>query len=94
MGKRLCINKDNGETQYNYEFAFTIDGDIWQSELFEHLDEARKYARALIEQNDENDQLRYFARRIVQVQTSDFLDSRIRAVEMRIISRHSERKGW
>lgn len=92
MGKQLCISKDHGETQFDFEFTFTINGDEWLTVLFEDLDDAREYAGEVLEQNRGNDRLMLYARRIVQVQTSDFLDSNLGAVEMRVIDRHSECK--
>lgn len=92
MGKQFCIDKGNGGTQYNHEFAYTIDGDTWLTVLFEELDDAREYAGEVLEQNRGNDQLMFYARRIVQVQTTDFLDSDLCAVDMRVIDRHSECK--
>lgn len=94
MGKQICISVDHGETQYNYEFAFTIDGYLWKAILFEELEDAREYAEEVRDQNQENDKLLYYARRIVQVQTADFINKNMGAVDLRIIDRHSESKGW
>lgn len=93
MGKQLCVSVDTEGAQYNYEFAFTNNGDTWLTALFEEFDDARKYAAEVIEQNKDNGKAMFYARRIVQVQTADFLDSNLSAVEMRVIDRHSERKG-
>ncbi|MEG0791700.1 MAG: hypothetical protein RSG23_08725 [Gordonibacter sp.] len=92
MGKHLCISVDGGGTQYNHEFTFTTDGYTWLTVLFEELDDAREYAAEVIEQSNGNDKLMFYARRIVQVRTDDFLDSDLCAVDMRVIDRHSECK--
>lgn len=90
MGKRKCIDKGDGSAQYNYEFCFTINGDDWLTVLFEDLDDARDYAYKVLGENEDNARLRYFARRVVLVDTCDFFDRDIPAVCMRVIDRHSE----
>lgn len=90
MGKQLCISVDCGETQYNYEFNYTIDGDTWHCCLFEELEDARACYEGVCEQNQENKRFLYYARRLVQVETADFIDKNMCAVDMRIVDRHSE----
>lgn len=90
MGKRKCIDKGNGSTQYNYEFCFTTNGETWTTVLFEDLDDARDYAYQVVGANEENAMYQCFARRFVQVYTCDFFDRDRCAVRMRVIDKHED----
>lgn len=94
MGRKLFIGLDHGETVYNYEFSYTVDGDTWLTVLFEDLDDARDFASEVREENRGNKQLSFYARRLVQVQTTDFFDCDLCAVDMRVIDRvEAERRS-
>lgn len=87
MSRKLFIGLDHGETVYNYEFSYTVDGDTWLTVLFEDIDDARDFASDVREENRGNKQLSFYVRRLVQVQTADFFNSDLCAVDMRVIDR-------
>lgn len=90
MGKRKCVDKSDGSIRYNYEFRFTTNGETWITVLFEDLGDARDYGNQVTAENEENARFQCFARKFVQVDTCDFLDSCICADRIRIIDRHRD----
>ena len=75
----------------DWEVTWTEDGDLWESKLFEHLNDAREFANGLFSENESNKEFKFYARRFVTVNTCDFLDNAFCAVQVRISDRHSER---
>lgn len=79
--------KGSGNHEYNYEYTYTTDDKVWRSVLFETLEDARRYATQIIAENEENPKFASFARKMVLVSLSDFMDSSKSAVELTVISK-------
>lgn len=93
MGKRLCISKDRGETQYNWEFCYSINGEDWLTVLFEELEDAREYVVEVESENEDNPRYQRYARQILQVSMWDFIDQGIKQQHVRVVQRHSDLEG-
>lgn len=73
-----------GEVICSWRVDWTEDGRGWHARGFHTLDAAREHGVRLVADNEENPEFAIFAERMMQVNTSDFLDYGLSARRVRL----------
>lgn len=68
----------------DYDFVWTVDGEDWNGELFDSLDELRDFAGDLVSANEGNPAFRFYGRRFEVMDACDMLDRGIRPERVRL----------
>lgn len=68
----------------DYDFVWTVDGEDWNGELFDSLDELRDFAGDLVSANEENPAFKFYGRRFEVMDACDMLDRGIRPERVRL----------
>lgn len=68
----------------DYDFVWTVDGEDWNGELFDSLDELRDFADDLVSANEENPAFKFYGRRFEVMDACDMLDRDIRPERVRL----------
>lgn len=73
-----------GKTVCSWRVDWTEDGREWHARGFHTLDAAREHGVRLMADNEANPEFAIFAERMMQVNTSDFLDYGLSAGRVRL----------
>lgn len=68
----------------DYDFVWTVDGEDWNGELFDSLDELRDFAGDLVSANEGNPAFKFYGRRFEVMDACDMLDRGIRPERVRL----------